>query len=663
MLASSKVLMTSRFARSVPLLCFSCVLIWAACHGAAAHAAPPSAQTFFQDPTVSNATLSPNGRTLAMVMAGKGVRAGLVVVDLATMTPRVLVRYAEGDVNQVSWLTDKRLMYTQLNLPKTVSRSQSGIYAINLDGSQSQGMLETVVRKRSFAGDSFDAQLRTSSSFSGLFPRTSNAMYVAVCYPDDEQVLGKMDTLSGELRELASPARTFQWLFDDQAKVRLTVSRNGDKESVEFQDDAGDWRTLAAFASSDASAFKPLVYADRKLYVHADKGADRSSLYRYNIGQRAIEDQPLVTSPMYDIEGTAVTDGQHVLGYRYRVDAEETVWFDAAMQATQKEVDALLPDTVNQLSRAYRPETPFILVDAVSPRHPPQVLIYNQATKKLTPIGRALDGIDPAQMGAMEMLHYKARDGMDIPAFVTLPNLALKKNLPTIILAASAPWSRNGLWTWDPAVQFLASRGYAVIQPDTRGAYGFGWIHARAGKKQWGLGMQDDLADGARWAIAQGIADPKRICIAGNGYGGYAALMGMVKDPDLFRCAVSWGGIVDIDLMFQNKWAGIANGSTSMKTLVGDPLVDQAQFSATSPLKNAARITGPVFLAYGAEDVMVPAKHGQLMYAALKRGNPMAEFHLYDEQGQDWSLAGNRADMWSKIDSFLARHLGKGDTH
>ena len=190
---------------------------------------------------------------------------------------------------------------------------------------------------------------------------------------------------------------------------------------------------------------------------------------------------------------------------------------------------------------------------------------------------------------------------------------------------------------------------------------GFGKAYFEAGLKQWGLRMQDDLADGAKWAIAQGIADPKRICVIGSVYGGYAALMGMVKDPQLFRCAVSWAGIGDIGSMFKSKWPEFppeVEGRT-MNGLVGDPDTDQAQFAATSPIANGARIKGPVFLAYGAEDVQVPGTHGKRIFDAIRPANAQVEFHLYNQKGQDWSLVGNRVDMWSKIEKFLERSVGK----
>ncbi|MEG1056009.1 MAG: TonB-dependent receptor, partial [Janthinobacterium sp.] len=156
-------------------------------------------------------------------------------------------------------------------------------------------------------------------------------------------------------------------------------------------------------------------------------------------------------------------------------------------------------------------------------------------------------------MASRQLLHVKARDGLTLPAWLTLPK-GSGRQLPLVVLIHDGPWQR-GDWGWDPASQFLASRGYAVLEPDYRGSTGLGARHFRAGWKQWGLAMQDDIADAARWAITEGIADPQRICLAGGGYGGYATLMGLGRDPALFRCGIAWSSIPDLrELKDEVNW-------------------------------------------------------------------------------------------------------------
>jgi dipeptidyl aminopeptidase/acylaminoacyl peptidase len=267
-------------------------------------------------------------------------------------------------------------------------------------------------------------------------------------------------------------------------------------------------------------------------------------------------------------------------------------------------------------------------------------------------------------MGRQEPIRYKARDGLEIPGLLTLPPGGVRKNLPMVVLVHGGPWVRGASWGWNPQSQFLASRGYAVLQVEFRGSTGFGIRHFEAGLKQWGLGMQNDIADGTRWAIDQGIADPRRICIAGSSYGGYATLMGLVNDPDLYRCGIDWIGVTDIELMYTGTWFSKSDASPGylrygMPVLIGDPVKDAAQLKATSPIQQAARIQQPLLLAYGKEDRRVPIYHGKKFYSAVTRTNKQVEWVAYGGEGHGWSLPKNRIDFWQRVERFLDKHIGQ----
>jgi dipeptidyl aminopeptidase/acylaminoacyl peptidase len=626
----------------------------------AAPAAAPPVEAFFQNVEVGAAEISPNGRYVLARVSVKGVRRSLALFDLATMTPKVLARYADGDVGKVFWLNDKRIAFTVINIDRRVESTTSGLYAIDLDGKQSEGLTPAVAQQRSFAdNEELQGPGGGSDAIQGNWPALSDSMPVRFV-SDGVTTISSLDTRTGRRTPVRAPTGSVSWLYDDAGLLRVTVARDGDQHSLRLLDADHYWRKLSSFAPTSGATLYPRAYVGGTLYVQAQNGGERSSLFRYNVERRALDEPALINSPEFDIDASAISEGSRLLGFRINTDAESTVWFDPAMKALQAEIDALLPATINRVDRGSRSETPFVLVKAYSPVHPGDTLVFNRDTKKFTRLGTALPGIVPEQMASpLPVVRYKARDGMSIPVQVTLPK-GEQKSLPTVVLVAAYPWARNSAWAFDPQVQFLVSRGYAVIQPQARGRRGFGAAHLEAGMRQWGLAMQDDLADGAKWAIAQGIADPKRICIAGTVYGGYAAMMGLIKNPELFRCGVSWAGIVDIGLMFRSRWDDFptAGYGGQIKLLVGDPAKDQAQFDATSPLKNAQRITRPVLLAYGAKDAEVPGKHGRLLYEAIKPGNPDAELIMFDENGQPPSLDNNRAALWTRIEQFLDRHIG-----
>lgn len=619
-------------------------------------AAQPPAADFFQDSELSSVSISPNGRQVAMRVAKRGARPALVTVNLMTMKSKVLARYPNASVGAVWWLNDKRLALTINNIEKGASGISSGVYAMDPDGTHVIGLDETIVAQRSFAANEDFVPMCLCSKLHGIFPRNTDNLLAQSHYPDGEVVLTEINTRTGEKEFLPAPRGTYEWLVDESGKPRVAMAlRNGDRVMYHKPIGNSSW----AAVGPKNPPFKPSLYVEDILYIAASAGSDLTSLYRFNLATGAVDSKPLLTSPGFDSVGDPVTDEKKLIGYRLALELQVTVWFDPSMKALQQEIDMLLPDTINVISRGERSETPFVLINAYSPREPFVAMVYNRDTKKITQLGTAMPRLQPAQLAGMDFIRFKARDGMNVPAYLTLPNVPVQKNLPTIVLVGQTPWRRGTTWAFDPVVQFLASRGYAVIQPQVRGLPGFGTAFQEAGRKQWGLRQQDDIADGARWAIAQGIADPARICIAGSAYGGYAALMGVARSPDLFRCAVSWAGIVDIGLMFKNDWAGFDMPSTDLVHQVGNAGADKAQFAATSPLMLAPSIKAPVFLAYGAEDVQVPAAHGRKLYEAIKSGNQQVEFHLYDDKRQDWSLENNRVDMWTKIEKFLEHSIGK----
>jgi dipeptidyl aminopeptidase/acylaminoacyl peptidase len=276
-------------------------------------------------------------------------------------------------------------------------------------------------------------------------------------------------------------------------------------------------------------------------------------------------------------------------------------------------------------------------------------------------LGSAYAKIDPNKMAMQDMVRYKARDGLEIPAYLSLPQVADKKNLPMVVLVHGGPYVRGNSWGWNPEVQFLASRGYAVLQPEFRGSTGFGFKHFKAGWKQWGLAMQDDIADGVKWAIAQGIADPKRICIAGASYGGYATLMGLAKNPELFQCGVEWAGVTDIRYLYRNSVTSdfpAEYQQYGLPVLVGDKEKDAEQLRANSPTELTDKIKQPLLMAYGGADRRVPIEHGEVFYNKIKKTNDKVIWIRYDDEGHGWGLPKNRLDFWNKVDEFLQKNIG-----
>ncbi|MYN43659.1 prolyl oligopeptidase family serine peptidase [Pseudoduganella sp. FT93W] len=640
----------------------------------------PTLSDFFANPQLSATVLSPNGKYLAVKIGASGKRERLAVLELETQKITVVGNFSDADVGDFQWVNDQRLAFTAADREAAQGNQRywPGLYAVNRDGS---GFRQLAMRSSiPFVTDASATRLSRDLLSNHTFllgqagAQNSDYLYVQERhYSGRAQIdyvsLLKVNTVTGRLaaERIETPDHAMHWLLDFQGEPRLVQTLDKGVSTILYRDPATQsWRKLAEFHAygNSKGSFTPLSFGpDGTLYVIASNGQNTSAVYTFDLNQLTLSDKPVVRLDGYDFSGHLILNQQKLLGVRFLSDAYATEWLDDDLKAMQAKVDSMLPNTINLLTVARRNESPWILVNAYADVWPNRTMLYNRETQKLSSLGEAYPTIHPEQMARTMLVHYKARDGLDIPAWLTVPQ-GEGKNLPMVVLVHGGPFTRGNSWHWDPQVQFLASRGYAVLQPEFRGSTGFGKQHFQAGWKQWGLKMQDDIADGTRWAIARGTADAQRICIAGASYGGYATLMGLVRDPDLYRCGIEWAGVTDINLLRTGHWAYVSDMSESWKQygipqLVGDPEKDAEQLKATSPLLQAARITRPLLLAHGGSDLRVPLVHGTRFYDAVKQTNPDVEWVEYPDEGHGWALPATRYDFWSRVEKFLDKHIGK----
>ena len=334
------------------------------------------------------------------------------------------------------------------------------------------------------------------------------------------------------------------------------------------------------------------------------------------------------------------------------------VWFDERIAHIQEAIDASLPNAVNRISWSRGLE--MVLVASQSDVSPGTFYLLDRKTGKMEWLADRSPWIKSELMSPMRAVRYRARDGLEIPAYLTVPRDSPGKNLPLVVLPHGGPWVSGDSWHFNPEVQFLAS-GYAVLQPNFRGTTRYGWKHFSSSFKQWGLTMQDDITDGVLWAIQEGIADKNRVCIYGASYGGYAALMGLVKTPELYRCGIDYVGVTDISLNFDVAWSDFANSDYihyDAKTLLGDPDKDREQWKAVSPVEQAAKIQVPVLMAYGASDRRVPLIHGEQMKAALEKNKQKYIWMVMPGEGHGFRKPENQVKFYRAVEEFLKENIG-----
>jgi dipeptidyl aminopeptidase/acylaminoacyl peptidase len=636
----------------------------------------PSADLFFGPPAFRSARLSPSGRWLAMTVSAGAARNALAVLDLGTQaTPgKIINRFSDTDIGDFHWVNDERLVFDVIDRTEGSGdrRYGPGLFSVRRDGEELRQLVALQRHPFSETSTRIVRQLLTpyhhlldAGSGQGDEVVVGEWRYTGTGEPDS-LLPKRLNVITGRTRTLAVgiPEHIFYWLFDAEGLPRLALQRYQGREKVLWRAPGQDaWATLTEYEAYKAPWSPRYIDAAGKLYVARASGPGGTSvLTRFDFDKGAPSAEPLVSTPGFDFSGALVaeTAGGRALGMRVDTDAETTVWFDPRLKALQADIDKRLPGHINRLEcrRCDSPDMT-VLVRSWSDRDPGSVWVWRGEPALWSQVGTARPGINPARMATLDFERFRARDGREVPVWITRPAGSKPgQPLPTVVLVHGGPWVRGGHWRFEPWAQFLASRGYLVVEPEYRGSTGYGTAHFQAGWKQWGLAMQDDVTDATRWVAALGWADPQRTCIAGASYGGYSALMGLVREPDLYRCGAAWVAVTDPRLRF--KWSADSDASTetreySLPALMGSP--DTTDFAAVAPVEQADRIRAPLLLAFGAGDRRVPLEHGTRMREALRAAGREPEWVLYEAEGHQWQLTETNVDFARRLEGFLARNL------
>ncbi len=656
---------------------------WAADSLAGASPLPQLTQ-FYRHPDLLDAKLSPSGSRLAVTLNARG-RTGLGVIDLDTGgSAKLVAKFGNADITRFDWVNEDRMVFSigDKQEGSGAQRFAPGLFSVDVRS----GATRLLIRpQRDFVSGEVgpgrppldwnhsllavpDAPLTAEGGVNDViigrwvFDARDNLRYVVPMRLD----ITTMQTVS--LAE-GMPDGAIHWLFDRQGQARVASGEHQGQLSVSWRAPGGDtWRILATMPALRPTWLPHSLDGSGGLFVRVAEGpAGTATLRRFDFKTgRPAAGEPVVRTPGYDFVGQSIYHPQTgaLLGISVQTDALTTAWFDKALAGWQADVDKQLPGRTNTLRcRRCSGDDPVLLVHSWSDRFPGEFLLYRPKRDggQWTPIGKSRPDIDPKQMATLDLFRFNARDGLSIPVWLTQrPVPGPRSRRPAVVLVHGGPWVRGGNWAWHADAQFLASRGYVVIEPEFRGSQGFGWRHLEAGFKQWGQKMQDDVTDAVKWAVSEGYVDADRVCIAGASYGGYAALMGPIRDPDLYRCAVAWVAVSEPLLLFdQGRWSDIGDEAItySLPQMLGDPKLDLPMLTEISAVTQAAKFKVPLLLAYGAADRRVPLAHGQHMRDALTAAGRPPQWVVYPEEGHGWLKEESRFDFAARMEAFLAQHL------
>jgi dipeptidyl aminopeptidase/acylaminoacyl peptidase len=596
-------------------------------------------KNFFRNPEKIGFSLSPNGEYWAFVQPWQN-RLNIHVQKIGEDKITRVTEAMERDIAGYLWASNDRIVYAQ----DQAGDENFKLYAVNIDGSNRKALTPFEEVK---VGLIDDLKNNPDEMLIGMNKRDKRFFDVY-----------RININNGEMEMIAeNPGNIVSWLTDHEGKLRVATTSDGVNTSILYREKESD-PFKAVITTSFKETIAPLffTYDNKYLYVSSNIDRDKRAIFKYDIANTKFLEE-IYEHPEVDVSILLRSDKKKkIIGVAYQTDKRHYYFFDPEREDLQKDLEKRLPGYEVVVTDMSRDETKIVVV-TYSDKNMGAYYFYNLITGDFKKLVEISPWLEEKYMADMQPIKYTSRDGLTIYGYLTIPNGLAPKNLPVVINPHGGPWYRD-YWGYNPEVQFLANRGYAVLQMNFRGSTGYGRKFWELGFKEWGKKMQDDITDGVSWLINQGIADPKRIGIYGGSYGGYATLAGLTFTSDLYACGVDYVGVSNIFSWFSAippYWEPLREMFYEM---VGDPEKDKELLESASPLFYVDKIKAPVFIAQGANDPRVPKAESDQMVEALKARGIEVPYMVKDNEGHGFANEENRFDFYRAMEEFLGKYLG-----
>lgn len=598
-------------------------------------------EVLFGNPDKTHPLISPDGQRLAYLAPDEGIM-NLWVRTIGKDDANVITQDRNRGIRWYSWTPNgQQLLYVQ-----------------DKNGDENWHVLVV---------DLATEQVRDLTPFEGvqarviaMEPAFPHEILVAVNNRDPAaHDVHKLDLRTGTMTLVVRNDEGFaNWVADHELNVRgaLRVGDNGGSALWVRDDSESAWRELKRWAAIDVLNSGPFGFTpdNAGLYILSSDASNAAELRRLDLATGA--ETVLASDPQYDVSHLLVhptTGGIQAVGFT----KERTEWhfLDPAVEEDFTALGQVRRGEVLVVNRDDADKTWLVAFNADDA--PTAYYAYDRTSREARHLFSDRKMLERVRLARMEPIRFRARDGLTLHGYLTLPPGVEPRNLPLVLLVHGGPWKRD-FWGFDSEVQWLANRGYAVLQVNFRGSTGYGKEYVNAGNREWGGKMQDDLIDGVQWVINRGLADPKRVAIFGDSYGGYAALMGLALTPDLFACGVDIVGPTNLITFMQTippYWKPV---ESVLFDRVGHPERDAAFLRGRSPLFHVDKIDRPLLIAQGANDPRIKTSESVQMVEALRAAGKEVEYYEYPDEGHGFARTENRLDFYAKTERFLATHLG-----
>jgi len=617
-------------------------LLFSSCSGTKKEQAPPliPMKDFFRNPTKVSFKLSPNGEYLAFMQPWEK-RLNVHVQKIGDSKISRITDATARDIAGFGWANNERIVYVM----DKGGDENFKLYAVNIDGSNPKVLTPFDKVRVGIIDDLEDNPDEMIIQMNKRDPRVFDAY--------------RININTGEMKMIAqNPGNIAGWMTDWDGNIRIATTTDGVNTSLLYRENENEpFKTV--LTTNFKEELSPLFFTfDDKhvIYAASNLGRDKTAIVKFDV-PNAKELKVIYQHPEVDVSTLLKSKKRKVItGVSFTTDKRHYHFFEEQRKNLQKELQQKLPGYEVVVTSSNKDEDK-VMVRTYSDKTRGSYYFYDLKTKEFKKLADVSPWLNADYMADMKPIQFKSRDGLVIHGYLTLPKGVEPKNLPVVVNPHGGPWARDR-WGFNPEVQFLANRGYAVLQMNFRGSTGYGRHFWEISFKEWGKTMQDDITDGVKWLIDQGIADPKHIAIYGASYGGYATLAGLTFTPDLYACGVDYVGPSNLFTLLKTFPAYWKPMLDMMYEMVGNPEKDKELLEAVSPVFHADKIKAALFIAQGANDPRVNKAESDQMVEALKKRGIDVEYMVKDNEGHGFHNEENRFDFYAAMEKFLAKHIG-----
>jgi dipeptidyl aminopeptidase/acylaminoacyl peptidase len=592
-------------------------------------------EDLFRDPEISELKISPDGSQIAFLSPIEGSMQ-IYVQDVATGEK---VCITEGNTHRVSnfyWKGNSKIIY----LMDHQGDENFVLYIVNINGTGRRQVTPTD-QVRVWVLD----ELRNSPNEVLIQMNARN--------PERFDVF-KLNVLSGKMQIIAkNPGNIEKWYVDHSGELRLAMATEG-LTRILYKVQNRNFEKVLEFSFGDR--VEPLIFTfdNKNIYASSNIGRDKQAIVEIDL-KTGKELDTLASSARADVRHLEYSPKNKVLLFaKYTTWRDEYIFLDASAESLYDLLDSKIIGLEKKILDHDLAEEKFIIY-AYNDVNKGEYFYVDVITEKITKIGEACPWLNEDKMAKMEPIKFQSRDGLWVTGYLTLPKNK-SSNLPLVVNVKSSPWGRD-YWKFNEECQFLANRGYAVLQINHRGSIGFGRDFWQASFKQWGLAIQNDITDGVKHVIDKGIADPKRVAIYGKSWGGFSALAGVCFTPELYACCVDYAGISNFFTLFRDLPPYWKPYLERMYTMVGNPEKDAALFKQISPIFHVDKIKVPILIAQGENDPRVSEQETATFVKKLKKQGVEATYLMKEGEGHLFSKQENRIEFYQTVEKFLDKHL------